>query len=181
MNGAWYSWGSDAHVAGEGIRGRMAAHRHLFRAVRKPERDLAVDGQHRSTERSMARSSPARWWPGSSYVNWVGIDGYYYKPSWTFAPLFGPTIMIVHALSRCRSRYSSPRQARAPNAGQPAKIADLFAGIRTYGLLGFVWFDAVASKDYPINGQAVIDFRINGPAAIAAFRQAAKTYSRPAS
>ena len=36
--------------------------------------------------------SPGPWWPGSSYVNWVGIDGYYLKPSWKFAPLFGPTI-----------------------------------------------------------------------------------------
>ena len=32
--------------------------------------------------------------------------------------------------------------AAAPAAGQPAKIADLFAGVRAYGLLGFVWFDA---------------------------------------
>ncbi len=29
-----------------------------------------------------------------------------------------------------------------PDADQPAKIADVFAGIRLYGLLGFVWFDA---------------------------------------
>ena len=36
--------------------------------------------------------SPAPWWPGSSYVTWVGIDGYYLKANWQFAPLFGPTI-----------------------------------------------------------------------------------------
>ena len=43
---------------------------------------------------------PNPWWPGSSYVNWVGIDGYYLKPTWQFAPLFGPTIGQVRELTR---------------------------------------------------------------------------------
>ena len=43
--------------------------------------------------------SPAAWWPGASYVTWVGIDGYYLKPSWKFAPLFGPTIKAVRHLT----------------------------------------------------------------------------------
>ena len=29
------------------------------------------------------------WWPGDAYVSWVGIDGYYYRPSDTFASIFG--------------------------------------------------------------------------------------------
>ena len=60
-----------------------------------------------------------------------------------------------------------------PAAGQPAKIANLFAGIRLYGLLGFVWFDSSNSK-----GQ---HFGINSPAAIAAFRKGTETYHRPTS
>ena len=27
----------------------------------------------------------ASWWPGAGYVTWVGIDGYYYRPTDTFA------------------------------------------------------------------------------------------------
>jgi hypothetical protein len=46
---------------------------------------------------------------------------------------------------------------------QPAKIADLLAGIRLYGLLGFVWFE-------------VDNWRIDSSAAGAAFRQAADGY-----
>ena len=53
---------------------------------------------------------PEPWWPGSSYVNWVGIDGYYLKPSWKFAPLFGPTIGVGKLTTA--TRYSSPRRAR---------------------------------------------------------------------
>ncbi len=48
-------------------------------------------------------------------------------------------------------RYSSPRQSAAPTTDQPAKIADLFAGIRLYGLLGFVWFDSVHNEDWRLN------------------------------
>ena len=79
-------------------------------------------------------------------MNWVGIDGYYYKPSETFAPLFGPTITVVREMTR--DPILIAETGAAPSAGQPAKIADLYAGIRTYGLLGFVWFDANGHRDW---------------------------------
>ena len=116
----------------------------------------------------MAFPSPARWWPGSAYVNWVGIDGYYYRPAWTFASLFGPTIKAIRALTLDPILISET--GATPAAGKPAKIADLFAGIRAYGLLGFVWFDANRHRDW----------RISGPAAFAAFRRGAQAYQRPA-
>ena len=59
----------------------------------------------------------------------------------------------------------------SPTTNQPAKIADLFAGIRLYGLLGFVWFNSVHN----------VDWRLNNPAAIAAFRRGAVTYYKSAS
>jgi mannan endo-1,4-beta-mannosidase len=112
---------------------------------------------------------PAPWWPGSSYVTWVGIDGYYLKSSWQFAPLFGPTIAQVRALT------SDPiliaETGAVPAANQPEKIADVFAGIHAYGLLGLVWFDTTNS--------ARQDFAISSPAALAAFRKGASTYTRP--
>jgi hypothetical protein len=115
---------------------------------------------------------PAPWWPGSSYVNWVGIDGYYLKPNWQFAPLFGPTITEVHELTT--DPILIAETGATPDSGQPAKIADAFAGMKAYGLLGFVWFDTTNSE-----GQG---FGISTPAAFAAFRKgASSTYTRPAS
>ena len=177
MNGAWYSWGYRSTSPAVFV----AAWRHivtLFRAVGTRNVTWLWTINIIKTQHGQI-SSPAPWWPGGSYVNWVGIDGYYLKSSWRFVPMFGPTVVAVRELTG--DPILIAETSAAPNAGQPEKIPDLFAGIRTYGLLGFVWFDAVASNDYPINGQAVIDFRINGQAAIAAFRQSAKTYSRPAS
>ena len=144
----------------------VAAWRHivtLFRTAGNPKRDLAVDSQHYQDKNGRI-PSPAPWWPGSSYVTWVGIDGYYLKSVRRFVPLFGPTIVAVRELTG--DPILIAETGATPAASQPAKIADLFAGIHTYGLLGFVWFDANRLPDY----------RLSGHAAIAAFRRGAKTY-----
>jgi hypothetical protein len=83
--------------------------------------------------------------------------------------LFGPTIAAVRTLTR--DPILIAETAVAPAAGQPAKIANLFAGIRQYQLLGFVWFDSVHIRDW----------RIGSPTAIVALRRGAKTFDRPAS
>jgi mannan endo-1,4-beta-mannosidase len=89
------------------------------------------------------------------------MDGYYYDPSWTFASLFGPTIAAVRELSRDPILISET--AAAPATVQPAKIADLFHGVRLYDLLGFVWFDVSRSEQWGLSS----------PAAIAALRAGA--------
>ena len=110
---------------------------------------------------------PSAWWPGASYVNWVGVDGYYYKRSWTFAPLFGPTIKAVRALTRDPILIS---ETAAGNADQPAKITNLFAGSRAYGLLGFIWFNVDKEQNW----------QVTSPRAVAAFRRGAAAYQRAA-
>ena len=96
-------------------------------------------------------------------MNWVGIDGYYSTPAMTFGSLFGPTIAAV------RERTGDPiliaETGSPPRPYGPAdfKIADLFAGIRLYGLLGAIWFQAQKSAT-------------TGPAAITAFRRNAGLY-----
>jgi hypothetical protein len=104
-------------------------------------------------------------------VTWVGIDGYYLKANWQFAPLFGPTIGAVRALTG--DPILIAETGAVPDAGQPAKIADVFAGIHAYGLLGFVWFDSTNRT-----GQ---EFGIGSTAAFAAFRKGASTFTRPGS
>jgi hypothetical protein len=168
MNGDWSSWGY-RHTSPAAF---VDAWRHivdLFRALGARNVTWLWTVNIINDSRSGKVDSLDQWWPGSSYVTWVGIDGYYLKPSWQFAPLFGPTIRAVRALT------SDPiliaETGAVPTAGQPSKITNLFAGIRSYGLLGFVWFDTANSI-----GQL---FGINSPAAIAAFREGASAYHRP--
>jgi hypothetical protein len=170
MNGDWSTWGY-RHTSPAVF---VAAWRHivkLFRALGANNVTwLWTVNIIDDTQRGRI-PGPAPWWPGSSYVNWVGIDGYYLKPSWQFAPLFGQTIGAVRDLTL--DPILIAETGAVPAAGQPAKIANLFAGIRQYGLLGSVWFDSTNSHHQT--------FAINSAAAIAAFRQGAGTYTRPGS
>jgi mannan endo-1,4-beta-mannosidase len=164
MNGNWYSWAYH-HATPAAF---VAAWRHIVTVFRQQGTDnVTWLWTVNVIEKTQGIPSPAAWWPGRSDVTWVGIDGYYLKPSWKFAPLFGPTIKAVRALTLDPILISET--AATPAAGQPAKIADLFAGIRAYGLLGFVWFDVDKNHDW----------RLAGPAAIAAFRHGAQNLSAP--
>ncbi len=166
MNGWWYGWGY-RHTSPATF---VAAWRHIVQLFRRQGASNVtwmwtvnvVD------PRGNAIPSPAAWWPGRQYVTWVGIDGYYGNSSWSFAPLFGPTIKAVRALTR--DPILIAETGVAPDADKPAKIADLFAGVRAYGLLGFLWFDADRGQDW----------RITSPAAIAAFQRGAQAFMRSA-
>ena len=170
MNGDWYSWGY--HRTSPAVF--KAAWRHVVRLFRDlGARNVTwlwtvniINHAHGQTI-----PSPAQWWPGSSYVDWVGIDGYYLKPSWRFAPLFGPTIAAVKRLTH--DPILVAETGAVPAADQATKIADLFAGVQQYGLLGFVWFNSTTHSG--------LHFGINGPAALAAFRKGASTYRPPGS
>jgi mannan endo-1,4-beta-mannosidase len=165
MNGNWYPWGY-THTSPAVF---VAAWRHIVTVFRSLGAQNAIwlwTVNIMETE-SGHIPGPATWWPGSSYVTWVGIDGYYYQPSWTFTSLFGPTITAVRELTRDPILIAETGATAGPE--QPAKIADLFGGVRLYGLLGFVWFNAKADEDW----------RLSSPAALAAFHRAASAYYRP--
>ena len=166
MNGSWYSWG----YKHESPATFIAAWRHVVTIFREQgARNVTwlwtvniVDGLSDVTD-------PAPWWPGSSYVNWVGIDGYYYSRSTLFPSLFGATIARVRELTH--DPIIIGETGVAISAGQSAKMADLFAGVRTFGLLGFVLFD----QDGANKTQS---WRIRSPAVYAALRQEAEAYMR---
>jgi hypothetical protein len=134
MNAPWYSWGYRQMPASTFV----AAWRHIVTLFR---------GQGASNVTwlwTLQADEPgtgpiASWWPGSQYVTWVGIDGYYYRPSDTFASVFGKTITQVRILTGKPVLLSET--AAGPESNQAAKIGDLFDGMRQYGTLGLVWFD----------------------------------------
>jgi hypothetical protein len=166
MNGNWYSWGYRRTFPAVFV----AAWQHIVtlfrvRGARNVSWLWAINIIH--TQHKVPPPGP--WWPGGSYVTWVGIDGYYYISSSAFAPLFGPTVAAVRMLTH--DPILIAETAAAPATEQLAKIDNLFAGIHLYGLLGFVWFDTIHIKDW----------RLTSTAAIAAFRRSAETYDRFAS
>lgn len=164
MNARWYSWGY-GHVPPATF---VAAWRHVVTVFRDQGADNVT--WLWTINADTPRTGPiASWWPGAGYVTWVGIDGYYYSASDTFANVFGKTIHQVRSLTNEPVLLSET--AVGPAAGQSAKIPGLFAGMRQYRTLGLVWFDI--AQDAGLYHQ---DWRIeNSPAAESAFRLGASS------
>jgi mannan endo-1,4-beta-mannosidase len=166
MNADWYSWGY-GHVPPWTF---VAAWRHIVTVFRAQGADNVIWLWTINSDEPTTVPVTA-WWPGAGYVTWVGIDGYYYRPSDTFRSVFGDTIDQVRSFTGKPVLLSET--AVGPEAGQAAKIPGLFVGLRRYKTLGLVWFDI--AQDAGIYHQ---DWRIeNSPAAEAAFRRAAATLS----
>jgi hypothetical protein len=163
MNAYWYAWGYQ-HTP---PRVFVAAWRHIVTLFR--HQGVANVTWLWTLQADEKGTGPVRdWWPGASYVTWVGIDGYYYRPGDTFFSVFGATIGEVRVFTGEPILVSE--SAAGQVAGQAAKVPDLFAGMRRYGTLGLVWFD-IAQDD----GLYHQDWHLDGnPAAVAAFRRAAQ-------
>ena len=126
---------------------------------------------------TVAASSPVTtalgpWWPGASYVNWVGVNAYYTEPYSVFSTVFGPTLQQVGKVTG--DPVLITETGASPAAGRPRAIADLFRGIEAdRSILGSIWFD----YDKPSAHGPDHDWQIdNDPAALAAFRKAAEEY-----
>ncbi len=164
MNATWYSWGY-GHVP---PRTFVAAWRHIVRVFRGQGADNVT--WLWTINADLPTTGPiADWWPGAAYVTWVGIDGYYYRPTDNFVSVFGKTLVQVRAITEKPMLLSET--AVGPGAGQAQKIPGLFAGLRQYQALGLVWFD-IDQHD----GLYHQDWRIEkSPAAEAAFRRGASS------
>lgn len=158
-NGRWYAWGY--HHTAPALW--IAAWRHVVTLFRNAGAvnvtwlwDVNIDGK---------LTGPIRdWWPGRKYVNWVGLDGYYFRPTSTFASTFGRSVTEVRRFTSSPVLISEA--GIGPVAGQAAKIPGLFAGIREDHLLGLIWFDVAQH-----GGLFHQDWRLEGhQAAIAKFQ-----------
>jgi mannan endo-1,4-beta-mannosidase len=154
MNGDWYSWGyrSTSPTA------FIAAWRHIVGVFRQ-EGAYNVTWLWTVNQQRPSGTQPIRaWWPGANYVTWVGIDGYYVKPSDTFNSVFGSTISQVQAITGKPILLSET--GVSPKVNRFADIEDIFNNVRSQNLLGVVWFDEKQSphgpyrQDWQIEGNA---------------------------
>jgi Glycosyl hydrolase family 26 len=134
MNATWYQWGYTRTPAATFV----AAWRHIVSLFREQGADNVT--WLWTIQADQHGTGPIQsWWPGDSYVTWVGIDGYYREPTNTFQNVFLPTITQVRGFTQKPILLSETAVARYAN--QYANIINLFDGMATYGLLGLVWFD----------------------------------------
>lgn len=150
-NAPWYSWGHTRTPAATFV----AAWKHIVTLFRSQGADNVT--WLWTIEADQHGTGPiSSWWPGENYVTWVGIDGFYTRPSDTFSSVFARTITQVRSFTDKPVLLADTGVAR--NSNQYANILNLFRGMARYQLLGLVWFDTG-------------DWRLEGnPMAEAAFR-----------
>jgi mannan endo-1,4-beta-mannosidase len=162
MNGTWYSWG-DRHTPPATF---VAAWRHIVRVFRAA-RAANVTWLWAVNSIKGAASSLSRWWPGAAWVDWTGIDGYYFRATDTFGSVFGSTISVVRTFSRAPLLIAETAVGTTPN--RESQIDGLFAGVRAERLAGVIWFDKAQHA-----GLYHQDWRLeNDRSALAAFTAAA--------
>ena len=171
MNGSWYPWG-DTHVSPAGY---IAAWRHVVTVFRGQGAlnvtwlwtvNVAIIASGSNPSNGVGAATP--WWPGAAWVDWAGVDGYFYRSSESFGIVFGNTLGQIRALTPKPVLISET--AVAPAAGKAAKIPGLFAGAYTAGVTGLVWFDLPGNRDWRLD---------EDQAALAAFRAAVARYRNP--
>jgi mannan endo-1,4-beta-mannosidase len=162
MNGFWYSWGYHNTPAAIFI----AAWRHIVTLFRRQGADN-VTWLWQVNSLSSQTGPVHDWWPGSQYVTWVGISGYYFVPGDTFDNIFNPVVTAVRQFTQ--DPVLIAETGVGPQAGQARGIKDLFAGIRMQHDIGLVWFDQ-HSYGGIYKGE---NWRLEGnPVALGAFRSA---------
>lgn len=143
MNGSWYTYGSG--TARAYVRAFRHVHNVLLRDVGKALTPAAASrlltfmwqpsAMHTSTP------SPRPYWPGSRYVELIGLDGYYYHATDTFHVIFDRTITMLRQISP-RTKIMIGETAVGPMIGHQARgIRNLFAGIKRRKLAGLIWFN----------------------------------------
>jgi Glycosyl hydrolase family 26 len=165
MNGTWYSWG-EGHTSPATF---VAAWRHVVRVFRAAG---AGNVTWLWTVNSTEGASRAlrQWWPGAAWVDWTGVDGYYYQPTDTFGSLLGSTVTDIRGFSSAPLLIAET--AVGTTANRESQIDGLFAGVRDERLAGVVWFDEAQHA-----GLYHQDWRLEDDAgARTAFTRAAATY-----
>ncbi len=166
MNGTWYPWG----YGHQSPSTYVAAWRHVVQLFRD-EGASNVTWLWTVNDTSTPHSPPLRpWWPGRQWVNWVGIDGYYYYPTDTFARVIGQALRQIRTFSNAPVLIAET--AVGTTSDRETQIRSLLADARAADMIGLVWFDE--KQDNGIYHQ---DWRLqDDPAALAAFRSGLRAY-----
>lgn len=166
FNGPWFDWGY-SHVTAPQFIGAWRRMVTIFREngatnvkwVWNPN----VDGK-------VTTNNLKAWYPGDAYVNWIGLDGYFYTTSDTFTSVFYPTLNQIRQFTKLP--WFIVETGANPDSGRVRAINSIFSGAaHAPGLLGLIWFDYKKYKNHNWN----LDTDATG---LAAFRSGLASYQQ---
>ena len=151
-NGSWYQWGA-GHIT-------PALYIAMWRRVHDV---IQENGGTKITwlwqmNVPWPGSEPMRLlWPGSRYVNEVGIDGQLASSNQTFSSVFGPSIADIRSITNDPILVSEVSVKVGPE--MPQEIDSLFQGVCNEHLEGVILFDVHKEWQFDDDAQAVAAFK----------------------
>jgi mannan endo-1,4-beta-mannosidase len=160
MNGNWYPWGTTATDPVDYVRAWRRIH-DIFLDVGAAN-VIWVWSPNNINPVPQVPLKP--FYPGDSYIDWIGVVGYYTDSgASTFPMLFGPTMAVVRKFTH--KPILIVETASQPGPRKRKDVADLFAGVAASpDVIGFIWFDYVKRADWRIGSD---------PSALAEFKRRA--------
>ncbi|MBC3840124.1 beta-mannanase [Streptacidiphilus sp. 4-A2] len=151
MNGNWYAWGYQSNTAADFVN----AWRHIHDLFQEAGADNVIWVWSPNIINPDPSIQLAPYYPGNSYVDWIGMVGYYtLTGAKTFPTLYGPTMDEV-------DRFADKPFLISETSSQPgnrrfADVDNLFSGVETHrNVVGFVWFDIPKRADWRIENTPV--------------------------
>ncbi|MBO0805957.1 MAG: beta-mannanase [Nocardiopsaceae bacterium] len=137
MNGNWYPWGTTGATAAEFVD----AWRHIHELFAKAGASNVIWVWNPNIINPVPDVQLEPYWPGSAYVDWVGITGYFATtgPD-TFDGLYGSTMTEIRQFTD--KPFIIAETSVETGGNELTSIDALINGVKeTSDMLGFVWFD----------------------------------------
>jgi mannan endo-1,4-beta-mannosidase len=164
FNGPWFGWGFKDVTSGQFV----AAWRHIVTLFRDngASNVIWIWNPNVMSQGTLPNLKP--WYPGDAYVNWVGLDGYFYSSNDSYASVFDYT--VDHIRSFTKVPMLIVETGANPTSGRARAINSIFQGVEKMpGILGLIYFDydKTTTHNWYIN---------NDPSALTAFKADAAAY-----
>ncbi len=176
FNGDWYPWGycgatskpeSNACQVGNTPANFKRAWKRMHNIFKAEGATNAIWLWQANQIGARPKVGLKQFYPGDSYVDWLGVVGYYYhQNNWyhTFDSLFMPTIRAFKKFSK--KPIFIPEMGMEPGPWRAKDIKDFLYGVaKRSDVVGFLWFS--------YNKPTEMDFRIDSSASST---KAFKTY-----
>jgi hypothetical protein len=153
MNGNWYPWGTTETSPEQFV----AAWQHIHDLFAAAGATNVIWIWNPNIVNPMPGVQLSPYWPGSAYVDWVGLTGYFPTtgPD-TFAGIYGPTMTEVRKFTSKPFIIAETSVETGPD--QLESIRNLIGGVEASSdVLGLIWFNFnKAGVDWTVTDRPVV-------------------------
>jgi mannan endo-1,4-beta-mannosidase len=152
FNGNWYPWGTTGTTAADFV----AAWKHVHDLFAQAGATNVIWIWDPNDIYPVPNVSLQQYYPGDSYVDWVGVTGYWTQPGPnTYASLYLPTLEEIRTFTE--KPFIIAETSVAAGSNEEQSLQDLFEAVEQHSdIIGFVWYDYNKGGDWRIENRPTL-------------------------